>query len=349
MCNALQKYYDAHFYFYESLGERADWWKIDLGKNCHILKNVFLKKRKKYIALSHLTILKENNPDIVMLGGFSVPANYIAYLWARWHNKKTIIFTERSRDKKGNLRKRDIGWQLLRYLYRNVDMIMVSAEDILPQFRDEFRFGNKVFVSQYASDIDLYFEHPVRTAKDGYVYMFANRLTDLYNPLLAIDIFKEISDKHVTSRLHMNAIGELRGECEKKIKDLYIEDKVIFLDNIQSWVDLHEEYRKCDILLFPAKFSNGNFTIVEAMASGMGIVISDKILGYGSLISNTINGFSCEPSLHEFVTSVKKYIDNPELFDLHCSINRGVVKPLGVEATATLYNSLIHKNLIDVL
>ena len=346
LCNALQKYFDVHFYFYESLGERADWWKIELGKKCHILDNVLFKKRKKYLTFSHLKKLKEMNPDIVMLGGFSVPANYIAYLWAKWHKKKTIIFTERSRDKKGNLRKRNIGWTFFRFLYRNVDMIMVSAEDILHQFRDEFKFGDKVVVSQYASDIDLYFEHPKRIVKEDYVYLFANRLTDLYNPLLAINIFKGICDIYSGSILHMNALGELRIECEKLIKELDIQDKVIFLDNIQSWNDLHVEYKKCDILLFPAKFSNGNFTIIEAMASGMGIVISDKIMGYGQLISDGTNGYKRAPELNLFLEAVMQYVDNPEYFDLHCDRNRTIVKPLGVSATAELYHNLIKTRLL---
>ena len=37
-------------------------------------------------------------------------------------------------------------------------------------------------------------------------------------------------------------------------------------DGGNSWNDLHKVYKQCDILLFPAKFSNGNFTIIEAMA-----------------------------------------------------------------------------------
>ncbi len=340
---ALNEYYDANFIFYDYIGGRSAWWKIDLGDKCRVLKNVWLKKSKRYFSIRQLKIIKNINPDIVMLGGFSIPGNIVTYLWAKKNKKKTVVFTERSRNSKGELRKRGFIWSLVAYIYRNVDMVMVSDNDIVPQFRDEFGFGDKVVASRYASDIDSYLGHDIRKKKEAYTYMFPNRLTPLYNPLEAIRIFDKINNKYPKSHLVMNALGELRSDCEKLINDLGISNQVDFLDGITSWDKLHEEYKKCDIMIFPAKFSNGNFTIIEAMASGMGVVISDKILGVGNYIENGKNGFRIPLDSELFVRKIEEYIKYPELFEEHSRLNRQKIKHLGPKGTARLYYELLSK------
>lgn len=39
-----------------------------------------------------------------------------------------------------------LAWRLHRWADRDVDMVMVSADDAVVQFRDEFGFGDKVVV-----------------------------------------------------------------------------------------------------------------------------------------------------------------------------------------------------------
>jgi glycosyltransferase involved in cell wall biosynthesis len=57
-----------------------------------------------------------------------------------------------------------------------------------------------------------------------------------------------------------------------RINELHIKDHVCFLDQVNSWEEMHLIYKESDIMIFPALFSNGNYTILEAMASGMGLV-----------------------------------------------------------------------------
>lgn len=105
-CDALQDYFDARFYFYEQPDRtRGSFWRVDLGERCKVLERVlFLKSgpfAERYLALGLTNQLERFDPDIVMLGGFSIPSNYLAYRWARRKGKKTIVFTERSRNASG--------------------------------------------------------------------------------------------------------------------------------------------------------------------------------------------------------------------------------------------------------
>ena len=349
-CEALQAFFEAQFWFYESAERtRGSWWQIELGEHCKILRNVLHPgsglMQARYWAPGLTQQLDAFNPDVVMLGGFSIPSNLVAYQWARRHGKKTIVFTERSRNSDGVLRKRNFIWRALRWLYRGVDMVMVSAEDAVSQFRDEFCFGDKVVAGRYASDVDDYFSHPLREAKPAYTYLFANRMTAIYNPIGAIDIFAETLKRHPGSKLVMNAAGELDQACRSHIGGLGIGDAVEFLTNLKSWSDLNQVYARCDILLLPANFSNGNFTILEAMASGMGVVVSNKVLGIGKMVQDGSNGFYCEPTSEEFLNRIERYIEQPALLKIHAEINRRLVKPLSARGTAKFFSNILHEKM----
>jgi glycosyltransferase involved in cell wall biosynthesis len=288
-------------------------------------------------------MLKKERPDILMLGGFSIPGNYLAYRWAKRHGCKVIVQTERSRYiATGVPRPNDWKWKLLRFLYRDVDMVMTTAADIVPQFRDTFKFGEKVVAGQYPSDIDRYYSHPVRKRKDAYTLIFPNRMTDIYNPLGAIEIFAEVVKRYPKTRLKMNASGELRDAVEDKIRELRINDKVEFLDNIKTWDDLGEIYKQCDIMFLPAKFSNGNYTISECQVSGMGCVISDRILGEApDVIKKFGAGFIVPLRNQAFVEKICWYIEHPELFAQEAEINRIAYKPATLAGTAELFYKLM--------
>ena len=349
-CEQLQSYLDARFWFYEYPDRtRGAWWRVNLGEHCKVLERVLFAKpgplEYRYIALGLKKQMANFDPDIVMLGGFSRPGNFIAFRWARRMGKKTIVFTERSRDKHGVLRTNSLFWRLLRWLYRDVDMVMVSADDAVAQFRDELGFGSKVVAGRYASDLDDYFCHPLREAKSAYTYLFANRMTEIYNPIGAIDIFAQVLSKYPGSRLVMNAAGELGEACRARIAELGIGTAVEFLTNLKSWSDLNHVYARCDILLLPARFSNGNFTILEAMASGMGLVVSDRVLGIGKMVADAENGCRCEPTTEAFVDRIERYIRQPELFKVHAAINRPLVEPLSAQGTAKFFSEILQQKL----
>lgn len=349
-CNALQDYFDARFWFYEYPDRtRGAWWRVDLGKYCKVLERVVFPKSgplaDRYLPLGLTNELERFEPDIVILGGFSIPGNYLAYRWAVRKGKKTVVFTERSRDSSGVLRRRGLAWRVLCWLYRDVDMVMVSADDAVAQFRDEFGFGDKVVAGRYAADLDGYFEHPLREAKPGYTYLFANRMTEIYNPVGAIEIFAAVRAKHPGSTLVMNAAGELGASCRARIAELDLGKCVEFLTNLKSWSQLQEVYARCDILILPAHFSNGNFTILEAMASGMGVVVSDRVLGIGKMVEDGKNGFNCEPTTEAFVNRIEQYIQRPELFRFHAEINRPLVEPLSARGTATFFAKTLRERL----
>jgi glycosyltransferase involved in cell wall biosynthesis len=341
-CYALQEYFDAEFWFHVQIeNNRQNWWGINLGNKCKILNKVLFKKFKKYLSLDIIKELKRFNPDIIILGGFTLISNVFSYIWGVKNNKRIILYSEINRTKKNKIREKGLYTFLIKKFYYKCEMIFASSIEAKIQFEKIFKFKCSIYHVPYATDLDGYFNHQLRNKKIQYNILFPNRLTDIYNPLQAIEIFKILNEKSYELILYMNAAGEMRGECERYINEYKLTNKIVFLDNINSWNEMKNYYKKCDIMILPAKFSAGNFTIIEAMASGMGIVISNKIMGSGNYIRNNINGFKCELNSNEFVFNIEKYIKNPDLFIIHGKINKKYAKKFSTENIASLYNILI--------
>jgi glycosyltransferase involved in cell wall biosynthesis len=338
MAKEMNKYLETQYWFYEYIDDsRPSWWKLPLEKNTIILSNV-KKIFGKYFSSDIKKRLNSFDPDIVMLGGFSIPGNYFAYRWAKKNNKKTVVFTELTRDRHGKLRTKSIIWKILRYLYKDVDNIFAPGKEAVNQFKEIFATKEKVIRARYGSDIDGHLAHNLRDLdKDKIYLLFANRLTKIYEPLLALEIFNNLRTKYDNLYLRINAEGELRDECEKYIKKNQLDKYVSFLDSINSWDDLPKIYEQCDILYLPASFSNGNFTIIEAMASGMGIVISDKVNGHSDMMEDKKNCFICKSNIEDFSNAITKYIQNKELIKEHGKINKSIVNYRSIAGTSKFF------------
>ena len=348
-CYALQRYYDATFLFHEHLNKnRPEWWRIELGPKCSILRKVVTKRRGLYLSLDILPRLRELNPDIILLGGFKMPSNLLAYRWAKCHGKHVVVFSESFR-RRGRLRGRSPYFRLLEAVYGGIDGPLSSNDGAYQQFERIFPvFRGRTHHAQYPSDIDHYYSHPYRQAKPAYTYLFANRQIEIYNPHLAVKVFAALLAKYPGSVLRMNAQGELVESTRQLISVLGIGTHVEFLSSIRSWDEMHLVYRDSDILLLPATFSNGNFSVVEAMVSGMGIIISDKVLWNRDMIQTGKNGYVCEPALDSFVGAAENYVANPSLFREHCVRNREIGRRFTMAATADLFHQILQRCAPDV-
>lgn len=338
---ALQDYFETEAFFYEKAsGQRAAFWNMDLPPYCHLATQLFYRKNGRYLTWQHLAWLQAFNPDVVLIGGFSVPANYLAYRWAKRAGKKVIVLTELSRTPEGKPRAKGWQWQLLTRLYQDVDAVFAVTPEAVAQFRDVLGFGSKVKAARYATDLDDYLAHPLRQAHSGLTVLFANRLTENYNPLLALSVYKKLRERFPEINMLMNGEGGLRRECEAFIAAHQLK-QVVFLDQLRHWRDLNAVYRQSDVLLFPARFSAGNFTIYECMASGMGLVISENVLGNGNIVINGENGFRLPLDETMITAALTAYLTEPGLLATHGAINKNRVSEMGPAGTAHCYYQLI--------
>jgi len=355
LCYSLQEYFDAEFWFYEHLDEtRPEWWKINLGDKCKIMKGSGKLPKIGYFSFGLFTDLLRFKPDIIVLGGFmkwhliilklakifnirivimSEPLRYVE----NDDNQSIELLTKQNSEKKLNLAKK---------LFNNADLYLGMGEIAAKQFIEEFEFPKeKVAWTTYPQDIEEYYKHPLREKKKGDTYklLFANRLVERYQPLFVLEVFEKLITQYPNLELYMNSEGSLKSACEDFIESQQLKN-VHFLDKIDSWNKMHLVYKNADILILPATYSNGNGTIIEASASGMGIVISDQI---NNIEKHSVNGENCfisELKIDEFVKCIFNYIENPEILVSHGNLSRKLVENRRNENTARMYYDLFQKH-----
>lgn len=88
-----------------------------------------------------------------------------------------------------------------------------------------------------------------------------------------IDIFAEIK-KRAPARLLLVGEGNLRGEIERKVTDLGLSDDVIFA-GLRS--DVNDLMQAMDVFVFPSLYEGIPLTMIEAQASGLPCLISEKV------------------------------------------------------------------------
>lgn len=347
-CYSLQEYFDTEFWFYEYIGEtRPDWWKIPLGDKCKIMKASGKFPKVGHFSFGLFIDMLRFKPDIVVLGGFmkwhvlvlyfakllgarvavmSEPLRYVA----NDDQGSTDLITKENSSRKINLMKK---------LFKKIDLYIGMGEVAKKQFLEEFEFPKeKVTSLSYPHDIEEYYNHPLREKKfgDPITLLFANRLVERYQPLMALEVMKRVSSKYPNIKMLMNADGSQKKECTDFIEKNNLTN-VEFLDKIDSWNNMHLIYKQSDILILPCVYSNGNGTIIEARASGMGIVISNQINNIERHSKNGENCFICDLNVDEFEKAVSKYIDNPELLIDHGRLSRKLIEFRRNDYTAKQY------------
>lgn len=352
-CEALQPYYDTEFWFYEQLTDRRpDWWAVPLGPHCKILKGSVYSNRFDYSSLDVFVQLIRFRPHILMLGGFSVFHFLLLHL-GKLFGIRVVFLSEPLR----NVSHEDAGETLLwtkenpsrkvkwmHRLFKKADLIFGMGEVAKNQFIEEIGFAEHQVVSApYPIDIEAHIEHPLRQKKqhDPIQILFANRLIDRYQPLVALEAYKTLKAEYPHLSLAMNQEGHLAEACQRYIEKEHLED-VFFLEDIESWDSLHKVYQAADILVLPATYSNGNLTIVEACASGMGIVVSHEVNNVARHLHENVNCYKCDSTAESLATQLRQYLDHPERLTEHGKRSKELVDHRLNANTAKTYAELLY-------
>ncbi len=110
--------------------------------------------------------------------------------------------------------------------------------------------------------------------EDKFVIGHVGRFHTQKNHYFLIDIFKEIHDRDDNAVLMLVGDGELQHPIEKKVKNLGLDNNVIFA-GVRS--DIPELLQAMDIFVFPSLYEGLPVTVIEAQAAGLQCIISDTI------------------------------------------------------------------------
>lgn len=143
----------------------------------------------------------------------------------------------------------------------------------------------------------------------GHVGRFNNQK----NHRFLIDIFDEVVKKNEKSVLILVGKGELEYEIRKKIENLGLIDKVIFT-GVRS--DIPDLMMAMDVFVFPSFFEGMPNTVIEAQATGLPCIISDKITKEAN-ITGIVEYLSLDEIAETWAEKVVYYSIGYERKDMH--------------------------------
>jgi len=109
---------------------------------------------------------------------------------------------------------------------------------------------------------------------EGPVVLFVGRFAEGKRPWLAVEAFAEVLETYPGAKLYLCGDGGVREELEAQVEDLGIEESVTFLGHV-PYNEMPKVYRSGDVLVLPSRAEGVPRTVLEAMASGLEIVMSD--------------------------------------------------------------------------
>lgn len=141
---------------------------------------------------------------------------------------------------------------------------------------------NQFFVLPNAIDANLYsFSEEKRNEirnelqlNNQLVIGHVGRFTSVKNHAFIIDIFNELHKIKPESVLLLAGTGNLMNDIKDKVNKLNLSDNVKFL-GLRS--DIPDLMQAIDVFVFPSLYEGLPVTLVEAQASGLPCIISDKI------------------------------------------------------------------------
>lgn len=110
--------------------------------------------------------------------------------------------------------------------------------------------------------------------KDQFVIGHVGRFGFMKNHTFLVDIFAELCKMRDDAVLVLIGKGELEGQIREKAGSMGLSDKVFFLGNR---FDVERYYQAFDYFVFPSTFEGLPGSVVEAQASGLCCLVSDKV------------------------------------------------------------------------
>ena len=201
----------------------------------------------------------------------------------------------------------------LRKAYKRADAISARSFMLAEKIKKLSPFAaNKTFVAFSGIDKDViepveYFEQKSSEKHRPFVIAATAKLIKRKNIDIIIRALKKLKDDNVV--LKIMGDGKERKNLEKLVKDLNLQEKVIF----EGWLSNEQvllKLRQSDMFVLLSTGETFGMAYLEA-ASRANIVVATKNDGIDGLIKDGENGFTCEPDETKLAELIDRVMEMP--------------------------------------
>ena len=231
-------------------------------------------------------IIKDGNYDAVHINMLSL-ANILPVLAAQFTKVKVIIHSHNAGMPSGLARK------VLHFI--NKPFVALADNRLAcSEAAGKWMFGKKSFtVIPNAIDLSVFSLNEEKRNEirqkynigDSVLIGHVGRFAEQKNHAFLIDVFAELCRKSAKYKLMLVGEGELMEEIKQKVADAGLKDKVIFTGSVSN---VQDYMQAMDVFVLPSLFEGLPVTGIEAQASSLPCVFSDRITKELKITDNVV-------------------------------------------------------------
>lgn len=241
------------------------------------------RKRKREIVKSVKSVLREKKFDVVHIQTGSVYTLLEVSKIAKKAGVKKVIAHSHAGGF-NNFKYRLIKSYSDKRIDKYADLYFACS-----QLAGEWKFPKKVLESERYQVIDngiqtekYCFNPGIRARiraelgiqKDQLTFIHVGRFAKEKNHVFFYDLLPEIEKEYPDFRFIFVGAGETKKDFQRQRKTIGLSSHILYLEHISN---VNEILRAADIFLFPSLYEGFPMTLVEAQASGLPTIFSDKI------------------------------------------------------------------------
>ena len=253
-----------------------------LGGKVFVLNKSFEPGKSRFNICSTLDdFFKMNKYDVVHVHSGSISVFGIYAYYAKKNGIKKVIVHSHSSIEKKSLKNTILRYVCNVFLKNNVDVYCACSKIAGESKFIDSVVKNKLVIVKNGIDIEKFrFNKKTRSLlrdslginNNELVIGHVGRFSDEKNHTFLIDIFNQVSKLQPLSKLMLIGSGELEYNIRDKVKTLGLEEKVLFIGNVNN---VYDYYQAMDCFVLPSKFEGLGMVGIEAQCSGLPCIVSD--------------------------------------------------------------------------
>lgn len=297
--------------------------------------STFKNKLLRVLDMTSTVVQNRNRVSFVLIDTYSTQNFYYAVIVGKLCSAFNLRYIPILRG--GNLPNRfKTSKYLSKKLFRKAFTNVAPSRYMLEQFQEQ-GFQNLTYIPN-TLEIENYpfMKREVVVPKLLWVRSFS----EIYNPLLAIEIVKLLQKKEINVSLCMvgpDKDGSM-ARCKEVVEELKLPVTFTGILPKAEWIVLSKDY---DIFINTTNFDNMPVSVMEAMALGIP-VISTNVGGLPYLIENKVNGILVPPNNAKvFVNAVFELLENQSLTQKITTNARSMIEGFDWQNVKHKWNELL--------
>ena len=225
-----------------------------------------------------------------------------------------------------------IYYPIEKYLSKHTDCLITINQEDYELAKRKFKTKQIELVCGVGIDVDKYnikipneekqkIRKELNIEDDEFVIIYVAELTKRKNQGLLINVAKELINAGEKIKVLLVGADSLNGYYQNLVKDLEIEEKIMFLGYRK---DIPKLLSISDLYISTSKQEGLPVNIMEAMSCGLPIIVTD-CRGNRDLVEDGVNGYVVKTVKEEILIKINDISNNTEKSKCFCDNGRKII------------------------